>query len=183
MNRIRTVVLDTSAFIAGFDPAAVDDDLYSVPAVEEELAAKSLSRLRFDAAVERGRLKVREPSSHYLEVVKRSSKEIGDMLFLSEADLQILALAMELKEGGHAPTIVTDDYSIQNVAEELGVAFTPLVTYGIRYLLHWLLYCPACRKKYPSDYSSDRCEICGTRLKRKPLSKRPVKEEGDRKGK
>ena len=91
MNRLKAIVLDTSAFIAGFDPAAVDDDLYSVPAVREELADGSLSRLRFDAAAERARLIVREPSSHHLDMVKESSKEIGDMRFLSEADLQILA--------------------------------------------------------------------------------------------
>lgn len=180
MNRLKAIVLDTSAFIAGFDPAALDDDLYSVPAVQEELADGSLSRLRFDAAAERARLKVREPSSHHLDMVKESSKEIGDMLFLSEADLQILALAMELKASGHAPTIVTDDYSIQNVAKKIGVDFTPLATYGIRYYLHWLLYCPACRKKYPSDYESERCEVCGTRLKRKPIRKRPVKQEESR---
>jgi len=112
-------------------------------------------------------------------MAKKSSTESGDMRFLSEADLQILGLAMELKVGGHAPTIVTDDYSIQNVASKIGVDFTPLVTFGIRYYLHWLLYCPACRKKYPSDYGSKRCEICGTQLKRKPLSKRPVTEEGE----
>jgi len=177
MSKPRTIVLDTSAFIAGFDPAAVGDDLYSVPAVGEELAVGSLPRIRFDAAAERGRLKVREPSSHFLDMVTRSSKEIGDMLFLSEADLEILALAMELKASEHAPAIVTDDYSIQNVAKKIGVDFAPLLTYGIRYYLHWLLYCPACRRKYPSDYASGRCEVCGTRLKRKPLSKRPVKEE------
>lgn len=180
MNRPRTIVLDTSAFIAGFDPAAVDDNLYSVPTVRQELADGSLSRLRFDAAAEGARLKVREPSSHHLDIVKESSKEIGDMLFLSEADLQILALAMELKASGHAPTIVTDDYSIQNVAKKIGVDFTPLATYGIRYYLHWLLYCPACRKKYPSDYRSGRCEVCGTRLKRKPVRKTPVKQKGSR---
>ena len=180
MNRLRAVVLDTSALIAGFDPAAVDDDLYSVPAVGEELATRSLSRLRFDAAVERGRLEVREPSSHYLDMAKESSRKIGDIISLSEADLQVLALAMELKARGHAPTIVTDDYSIQNVAKKIGVDFTPLTTYGIRYYLQWVLFCPGCRKKYPSDYESDICEICGTRLKRKPLSKKPVKEQETR---
>lgn len=179
MNRLKAIVLDTSAFIAGFDPAAVDDDLYSVPTVRQELAEGSLPRLRFEAA-EGARLRVREPSSHHLDMVKESSKEIGDMLFLSEADLQILALALELKASGHAPTIVTDDYSIQNVAKKIGVDFTPLATYGIRYYLHWLLYCPACRKKYPSDYRSGTCEVCGTRLKRKPLKKTPVKQEESR---
>jgi UPF0271 protein len=174
MSDRRTIVLDTSAFIAGFDPSAVNDDLYSVPAVREELSRRSLSKLRFDAAVDGGRLKVQEPSSHYLNMVKKSSKEVGDMRFLSEADMQILALTMQLKENGYKPTIVTDDYSIQNVAIKIKVDFASLATFGIRSYLHWQLYCPACRRRYPADYKFDKCEICGTRLKRKPLNKRPV---------
>jgi hypothetical protein len=33
------VVLDTSAFIAGFDPLSIRDDVYSVGSVEVELAS------------------------------------------------------------------------------------------------------------------------------------------------
>ncbi|MCW4020455.1 MAG: ribonuclease VapC [Candidatus Bathyarchaeota archaeon] len=176
MGERRTIVLDTSAFIAGFNPSAVDGDIYSVPAVGEELSEGSLAKLRFNAAVEGRRLKVWEPSPHYLNRVKESSKEIGDILFLSEADKHILALALQLKADGCTPTIATDDYSIQNVARKIEVGFAPLTTFGIRFHLHWLLYCPACRKKYPSDYSHEQCEICGTRLKRKPTSKSPIKK-------
>jgi len=177
MNKRRAIVLDTSAFIAGFDPFAVDDELYSVPAVREELTGSSLSKVRFDTAMERGKLKVLEPSFQHLSLVKKASKKIGDMLFLSEADMQILALALQLKEDGYASTIITDDYSIQNVARKIKVDSSSLITLGIRFYLHWQLYCPACRKKYPSDYRFDRCEICGTKLKRKPLSKRLIKKQ------
>ncbi len=180
MSKRRTLVLDTSAFIAGFDPYTVKDDLYSVPAVGQELAERSLFRLRFYAAVDRGALKVCEPRSHYVRMIKESSKEIGDMLFLSKADMQVLALAMQLKDGGGAPTIVTDDYAIQNVAEKIKVDYVPLVTFGIRFHLQWLLYCPACRKNYPSDYRLGACQICGTQLKRKPLTKKPVVKDDER---
>jgi UPF0271 protein len=175
LNRMRAIVLDTSAFIAGFDPLSVAEEVYSVPAVERELASNSLPWTRFKTAVEGRKLRLKSPSHAFLEKVRRSSKTVGDMLALSEVDIQVLARALELKSLGHNPLIVTDDYSIQNVANQLGVEFASLMTFGIRFLQHWILYCPACYRKYPPDYKSDRCEVCGTKLKRKPLRKTPVR--------
>jgi len=148
-----------------------------VPTVIEELIANSLPWVRLNAAVESGKLKVKMPEEPSVRTVEESSKTVGDMLYLSEADFHVLALALELKDADYSPSIVTDDYSIQNVANHIGVGFSPLVTFGIRYRLYWILYCPACHHKYPSDYKMRKCEICGTMLKRKPLSKRPVNQK------
>jgi len=164
-------VLDTSAFIAGFDPLSVSDIQYSVPSVRKELAPNSMPMVRFSAAVENGRLRVRSPKPAFLAGVREASKNVGDVLYLSEADLDVLALALELKARGHHTLIVTDDYSIQNVADQIEVDFASLMTYGIRFRFSWILYCPACYKKYPSDYRFKVCEVCGTKLKRKPLGK------------
>ncbi|MDH5783003.1 MAG: hypothetical protein OEZ35_05000 [Candidatus Bathyarchaeota archaeon] len=171
------MVLDTSAFIAGFDPLSIVDDVYSVGAVEVELASGSLPWVRFKTAVENGKLKLKAPKAEFLDRVKESSRDVGDMLFLSDVDLQVLALALELKSAGNEPFIVTDDYSIQNVANQLGLEFAPLMTFGIRFKLHWIRYCPACRRKYPPDYKHKKCEVCGTELKRKPLRKSALKRE------
>jgi UPF0271 protein len=167
----KAIVLDTSAFIAGFEPLSIQGLQYSVPEVRKELAANSLPRTRFNTAVEKGKLKVKAPRPEYAKKIRASSKAVGDLLFLSEADKQVLALALELKDEGHRPQIVTDDYSIQNVANQLGIQFAPLMTFGIRYRLRWTIYCPACRRKYPADYQPKRCEVCGTGLKRKPSGK------------
>ena len=171
------MVLDTSAFIAGFDPLSIVDDVYSVGAVEVELASGSLPWVRFKTAVENGKLKLKAPRAEFLDRVKESSRDVGDMFFLSDVDLQVLALALELKSAGNEPFIVTDDYSIQNVANQLGLEFAPLMTFGIRFRLHWIRYCPACRRKYPPDYKHKKCEVCGTELKRKPLRKSALKRE------
>jgi UPF0271 protein len=169
-------VLDTSALIAGFDPLTVSEYQYTVPTVREELIPDSLPSVRFNAAVECGKLKVKMPAKSCIQKVKESSKAVGDMLYLSKADSQVLALALELKDADYLPSIVTDDYSIQNVAHQLGLEFTSLMTFGIRYRLTWILYCPACHRKYPSDYKMKNCQVCGTRLKRKPLGKKqPVR--------
>jgi len=133
--------------------------------------------VRFNTAIESGKLRVRKPNTRFLDRVKEASKTVGDLRSLSDVDMQVLALALELKTKGHDPFIVTDDYSIQNVANQLGVNFTSLMTFGIRFKLHWILYCPACHRKYSPDYKQKLCEVCGTQLKRKPLRKTPVRKQ------
>lgn len=145
--------------------------------VRRELFSNSLPWVRFNTAVEGGRLRVRTPKARFLKRAKEASKTVGDMRFLSEVDMQVLALALELKSTGHNSLIITDDYSIQNVANQIGVNFASLMTFGIRFRLHWILYCPACHRKYPPDYKPKLCEVCGTQLKRKPLRKTPVRKQ------
>ncbi len=174
-TRRKVVVLDASAFIAGYDPFSVRFQQYSVPSVRDELQKNSLSRLRFEAASERGRLKILKPKPRFLERVRKASIDVGDLSFLSEADLEILALALQLKDLGYVPSIITDDYSIQNVAEKIKVAFTSLATLGIRFQLKWIRYCPACHRRYPTDYKSTTCEVCGATLKRKPLKRTKIR--------
>jgi len=132
--------------------------------------------VRFNAAVENRKLRVRTPKISPLKKVREASKKVGDVRYLSDADMQVLALALELKNTGLDPLIVTDDYSIQNVADEIGVNFASLMTYGIRFRFDWILYCPACHRKYSSDYKFKFCEVCGTELKRKPLRKTPLRK-------
>ena len=127
--------------------------------------------VRFNAAVESKRLEVRTPRDIFFDEVKEASKKVGDERYLSETDFQVLALALELKRRGLYPMIVTDDYSIQNVANQIGIDFTSLLTYGIKFRFNWIPYCPACHRKYPSDHKLKACKVCGTTLKRKPLRK------------
>lgn len=129
---------------------------------------------RFRTAIDSGKLLERTPSDVSLAEVDKSSEVVGDIRFLSEADKQVLALAIELKRQGEEPMVVTDDYSIQNVSNQLGLEFAPLMTFGIRYRLNWIIYCPACHRQYPADYKLKTCQVCGTEVKRKPLRKTPL---------
>ena len=171
MPKRKVLVLDASAFINGFDPLSVNQIQYSAPAVKMELIPGSLPWTRLITASESGRLKIQSPKSSFLRKVEDVSKSVGDLLVLSDADKQILALAFELKDEGYSPLIVTDDYSMQNVAHKWGVEFSALMTLGIRYRFRWLIYCPACYHKFPGDYKPRSCSICGTKLKRKPVDK------------
>ena len=167
----RVIVLDTSAFLAGFDPFSLGDEQVTVPKVEEEILRNYMIKMRFQTAIESGKVKVRTPAEEFAAMVRASASKVGDSFKLSAADLQLLALALELKAQGCTPQIVTDDYSIQNVAKELGMDFLALATFGIKRLLEWIRYCPACHRQYPTDFRSKDCQVCGTELKRKPSKK------------
>ncbi len=164
----RIIILDTSAFLAGFDPFSLGEEQVTVPKVEQEIRRNSMIKVRFDAALESGKLKVKVPSEIFLNNVKTSASKVGDSFKLSGTDVQLIALASELKAEGYAAQIITDDYSIQNVATHLGIEFLALATFGIKRLLEWIRYCPACHRQYPVNCSYKECQICGTELKRKP---------------
>lgn len=130
-----------------------------------------MTLFKFKTAVESKRLTIKSPSENALAKVQSSSVGLGDSFLLSETDKHVLALALELKDSGYDPQIISDDYSMQNVATQLGIKVTSLATQGIRRLLTWIRYCPACHKGYPANHRSDVCDICGTALKRKPARK------------
>jgi len=170
----RVMVLDTSAFLAGFDPFSMGEEQVTVPQVEEEIKRNSLVKVRFQTALENGKLKIKIPSKSFVIKAKSSASKVGDSFKLSEADMQLLALTLELKAEGYTPQLITDDYSIQNVATQLEIEFCALATFGIKRLLEWVRYCPACHREFPVDSTAKECRVCGTELKRKP--RRTVKK-------
>jgi len=168
-ERRRAVVLDTSAFLAGLDPFSIDGLVFTVPGVKNEVSRSSLIYLRLKTAEESGRLDVRAPGREALEEARATSAFMGDALSLSDVDLELIALAIELSREGYDVILITDDYSIQNVAKRLGIAFSPVATFGIKEELRWIIYCPACRRRFPPDIGSRVCPVCGTPLRRKPM--------------
>jgi len=174
---VRVLILDTSAFVAGFNPLSVNLKVFTVPAVEQELSLASMAMVRFSAARDSGRLDVRKPSEVSQSHVKEESSKLGEQLVLSEADSQILALALDLRDCGLEPVVVSDDYAVQNVAETLSIAYASLATFGISYEFNWISYCPACFRRYPQTHPYAECQVCGTVLKRKVLRKLEAKKK------
>lgn len=179
-NGKKVVVIDTSALIAGFDPFSIKEEQFVAPKVREEITEDNMCWLRFKTALENGRVKMKMPEESFLEKTKAFASQIGDSFLLSDTDLQVLSLALELKTNGYAPIVATDDYSIQNVASSMGIQFAPLSTFGIRRRLQWMRYCPACHKRYSTDYVSMNCQICGTKLKRKPVRNQPQTSKNEK---
>ena len=170
-----SLVLDSSAFIQGLDPQ--NEAAYTVPLVVEELRDEfTAARLRSMEAT--GRLKVVEPEQWLLDVVEGEALRMGESHALSATDKQVLALGLQLRNDGLEPVIVSDDYSVQNMADALGLGHRGLATPGIKRRFTWTLYCPGCRREYSEPQPDDVCPVCGTGLKRKPVRKRRVTRRG-----
>ena len=138
-----------------------------VPEVQEEIKINSIMNIRLELAIEKGKIEVKVPLKKFKIKTIKIANRLGDAHVLSQTDLELLALALELKNEGLNPLIITDDYSIQNVANKMKIEFSSLTTKGINRLLKWIRYCPACYKKFNDNISLKICSICGTKLKRK----------------
>jgi UPF0271 protein len=62
--------------------------------------------------------------------------------------------------------IISDDFAISNVAKNLGLKISPIMTQGIKDVGKWVHYCPGCRTNHTNK---KECPMCGTPLKRKLL--------------
>ena len=155
----------------GFNPGD-KGEAYTVGAVERELLQGSMSQLRFRLSADKGSLKVGVPSQNARETVEDTSTKAGETGFLSEADRDVVALALDLKQAGRDPVIVSDDYAVQNLAEHLHLKHSSLANFGIVHKFQWIMYCPACHRRYAQP--AKKCRVCGTELRRKVLSKTKI---------
>ncbi|RLI05212.1 hypothetical protein DRO26_02820 [Candidatus Bathyarchaeota archaeon] len=172
----KVLVLDSSAFIMGLDLLNLNLRLFTTPTVINELSSFWV-KLKYSTAIYVGKLLVVTPKKKFLIEVEKASSSTGNGLKLSEADISVLALALELKSRGLNPTIVSDDFSVQNVAEYLGLNYTYLSGKGIKSQVKWIWYCPGCRRKFSSAVFEDVCPICGVKLKRKAIKKTSLSKE------
>ena len=138
---------------------------YTVPEVLQELRDFH-ARLVLEAASTQ--LRVQEPESRYIERVRRFTKDRGFLRKLSTTDLKLLALAAQLRHHnpGSRVVLLTDDYTLQNVAALLGLQFRPLIRSGISRVKRRLIYvCPVCGVRCPGT----RCPRCGSKCQPKLL--------------
>ncbi len=160
-------ILDASAIISGVE---AEGEAVTTPDIAKEIKEENL-RLKLELAIKEGRLKILTPGEESLEKVKRASEATGDSALLSRADMELLALALELGKGS---IVVTDDYAVQNLAEVLGLKYLGIKEKGIEKVFIWRKVCKSCGREYPIDYTAT-CEVCGGRVVkkvRKVLNKR-----------
>lgn len=140
-------VLDSSALFAMED---LPEDCVCPPGVVDELGRYDDPRLDRWGDL----LKVSHCTAASVGAVKDAARKSGDLGRLSDVDVTVLALAVDV--GG---TILTDDYSIQNVASIMGIPYRPVGTEGIRKVEKWNYRCNGCGKWYKEEQKE--CPICG----------------------
>ena len=154
-SRKRTLVLDTSAILSG--KPTPDGVLYAPPGVVGEFNDGGKSRRQLEYMLEAG-LRVIPPTAAALGAAEEAAGRTGDLAKLSEADLEVLALAKDVNG-----CVVTDDYAIQNVAATLKIPFEPINTDGIEEVIHWQYKCRGCGKDYRE--LAKECIVCGSEVR------------------
>lgn len=164
----KVFVLDSSGIIGGFLSRKFPN--YTTSQVVMEIKDIK-SEIFLQDALENKYITIEEPSSRDIEIVEEVITRSGDILRLSDVDKQVIALALTLKKDKLSPTVVTDDYSMQNVLKIMEIPFRSVLTEGIEDVVEWIKFCKGCKKTYPSSYTSTICEICGSPISIKRTKK------------
>ena len=98
-----TIVLDTSAFIQGFD--TYEADLFTVPKVLEEVKDRN-ALMRLESWIEIGKLHVLKPEHRFSIKVENMAVKMGEAKALSLTDKELLALGLQLKFENYKPEII-----------------------------------------------------------------------------
>lgn len=111
----KKAVIDSAFFIQG----GADVEGLTTPGVVEEVKDPE-SRLFIEGLISAGKVKVVLPSRESIEAVREAAKRTGELGELSEADIEVLALAYEVNG-----VLLTDDYNLQNIARTLRIESEP----------------------------------------------------------
>ncbi len=148
-------VLDTTALFNAKD-FPLDFEIIIPQGVLNELMAWGLSdRIKILLGV---RIHIQSASDASRRKVKEAAEVTGDIDRLSPTDIEVLSLAVEL-----GVPLISDDYSIQNVSNRMGIQHIPMEQRGIRKVFFWKYRCAGCGKEYERDIGE--CTVCGHKLK------------------
>lgn len=160
-------VLDTSAIYSATDYPA-NTVLYSTPMVIREL--RRVYRTERAELFVQTRLRIVEPGRDNVDWIRKKAEQTGDIARLSPTDIEVLSLAREL-----GAVLVTEDYSMQNIAEAAGIEFTSLYLPPIKDYVEWDIKCVSCGA-ISEEKDAKECRICGGRLITRRRRSRPIRD-------
>ncbi len=166
-RRTDVYVLDTSAIYNATDYPA-DRMLYSTPQVLKEL--RRVYRTERAELFVQSRLRIAEPDRESVQWIREKAQETGDIARLSPTDIEVLSLAREM-----GAILVTEDYSMQNIAEAAGIEFRSLYLPPIKDYVEWELRCVSCGA-ISKEKAAKECRICGGKLITRRRKSRPIRE-------
>lgn len=154
-------VLDSTAFYAGI-PYQGSGRYYTTYLVLEEVKHHNVG-----SSLIHTRVQVTEPSPESVDKVRSTAVKTGDIGALSQTDVSLLALGLDLKNGEGGVSLVSDDFAVRNVAEVLAIPLAPTAMKGGEWKnITWKIYCRGCGKSYTNPKLTV-CPVCGTKLERK----------------
>ena len=119
-------ILDATAFYAGI-PFVSNDSFMTTSIVYEEIQHIKAKQGALEMLQQTSRLQIRDPSEENITIVTNASIKTGDNSTISKQDVSIIALALE-----NNLELITDDFAVTNVAKQLKIKTSSLMTEGIR---------------------------------------------------
>jgi UPF0271 protein len=169
----QILILDTSAIFSGKPLNFNEEEMITTPSVSNEISPGGKDYRYFQFIQEKGLL-VQSPSNESIKKVKESAKITGDIERLSKTDIDLLALALDLKKNvDYEVSILSDDYSIQNLAIILNINVKNISKKRITKNFKWYYRCPGCGKQFKGSIKI--CSICGSETKITIGQKRRIK--------
>jgi len=162
----KTYISDVSGLI---NPP-MDGDVFTTLKIVGELSGK-LRKNVVEARIESGIIKVVKPNAEFSFLAMDKARATGDLSVLSNADISLLALALQFSHEGRQPIVLTDDYALQNILKILNIPVKPIFGRKIKEVIIWKKVCSICGTKYPQSYKGGRCRECGGVLTRKAYIK------------
>lgn len=159
--------LDSTAIANGANLPA--SQCRTTPGVLSEFQGAGATSRRLDQFLAAGML-VLEPSPEALSRAAQAAHAAGLDARLSRTDIEIAAAAAD---GGSTACLVTDDYTIQDLARRLGIRAQGVATDGITEGREWELACRGCGRRYPTDFKREECPVCGAALRPKTRPTKP----------
>ena len=157
-------VLDSTAFYAGI-PYQGSGRYFTTYLVLEEVRHHNVG-----SSLIHSRVQVTEPSPESMTRVKTTASKTGDIGALSQTDVSLLALALDLAHSAGGASLVTDDFAVRNVAEVLSIPLAQTSMKGGEWKnITWKIFCRGCGKQYTNPKLTV-CSVCGTQLAKKAFS-------------
>ena len=155
-------VMDTAALLH-WPVARLNGGVCAVSQLEE-LQRLSEARLML---VETADIQWRSPSHEALEQASVAARASGDFARLSDVDLDVLALALNLQA-----VLVTDDYRLQNTYRHGGGTVEPVANAASKRVWLWGQRCTGCGETSPlgtdvaraKQGQTGECRVCGSAL-------------------
>ena len=170
----KIFILDTSAFLSGKPLNFNDVQLITTTNIEKEIKPGGRDYQNYIYLKEKC-LIFKKPSKDSLKKIKETLEKTGDIDRLSLFDIEILAIALDENNQKNVEVVLlTDDYSIQNVAIYNKIKFKSLNQDGITKKFKWISRCRGCGKKFKDNISI--CPICGSDTKKIVIKTEEINE-------
>lgn len=163
----KLYVVDTAPLLSDWSSRVPDAPLVTLQDILDEVL-NGPSKRRVEALISSGRLRVEAVRSESVNRVRTKASDVGDGTKLSSTDVEVVALALSMKELGHDVVLVSSDLAVLNTAASLGIG-TLDTENRFKDRIVWAFRCPACGFSAKVAPEGLDCPVCGTQMRRKAV--------------